>query len=776
MKTLKESIIFCLILWLILIFIIGCSGERFGTIIPENHQPIQSSEVLPFIVSEDRDTITGEGVWGLYQGYIDFEKLEGELVPIRSLGNGSTDSIEVDITAFLRESPCTDCAKIMGLAVDGSGNPIAVIGIKHPFPAGDPTKPATAVNRLDLHLFNVRGFIISDGYAEKKIFGATGKTIGGFTLLSADGLSGEFDTYWDNYYLTESNLHPYVLHYDDYSIGNFDPTNPNGFTDKVNPSGNLVMKMGSDYDQQNYVFKFEYTGSTRLDFFYAVTASYGISAVGKKQRLDPTYRIPQFNSKAASEVRVAEVDDSQLLSGDAGSKCYVTLEVMDINHGVSVGEGIDQMSADSSVIKIDVEIPGVTNPIWSTTAPADFYISGDGRNEPLVYNLQVTNDAAADVGTYTGIVKVVDAFIGNGNLPGNAVYMVPPDQDPTQAFFSVAEWATYTTFDVVVHQACGPISGSITNPNQPSITINDDDTVGFSGQGSSANGGNPITQYKWTWGDGTSFTLGQNVQHKFDNPNCEGNMQQINYTVKLILTDSCQPPNITEVDSVTVTVTCPTCFNYFENFDGGTDGKWDVEDWTIENTDDSSLYYGGWDQYTNHASGPNCTQSMCASGNCYFTSGDNIAEGMSPGFCNDYSGTGHYYLTSPVIDLTLLQVTEVTMTVKHFFNVLNASTRDGCAVYASTNAGVSFPYHVEVLSGEGYNSTFNAGARNGDACFTGFIPAGIVTTTVFNLTPFKGQDEVMIRFEEHNNNMGAIGTPGFPVGWWVDEILIDICP
>jgi hypothetical protein len=224
-----------------------------------------------------------------------------------------------------------------------------------------------------------------------------------------------------------------------------------------------------------------------------------------------------------------------------------------------------------------------------------------------------------------------------------------------------------------------------------------------------------------------------------------------------------------------VTVECPTCINYFEDFDGGTTGSWVVTGWTVENTDDSGLYYGGWDEYNNHLLGPNCSQSMCNSGNCYFTSGDNISQGMSGGFCNDYSGTGHYYLTSPIIDLSRPEVAEITLTINHFFNVLNSTERDGCAVYISTNGGVTFPIHAEVLSGEGYNSTFNGGPRDGNACFTGITSSSGIVTTVFDLSDFARQDEVVIRFEQHNANMGPVGTPGFPVGWWIDDVLINIC-
>ncbi|MBU1023360.1 hypothetical protein KKB99_03635, partial [bacterium] len=147
-----------------------------------------------------------------------------------------------------------------------------------------------------------------------------------------------------------------------------------------------------------------------------------------------------------------------------------------------------------------------------------------------------------------------------------------------------------------------------------------------------------------------------------------------------------------------------------------------------------------------------------------------------PGFCNDYSGPGHYYLISPVLDLSSLSVSQVTMTVWHFYNVLDNPIEDGCALYASINGGTSFPLHVNVTAGNSYNSTFTGGPRNGDACFTGLVPGSVPIQTTFDLTPFINQTNLVLRFEQHTLNSGPIGTPGFPVGWWIDEITIDICP
>ena len=757
-----------------LIIIAGCSSSGDNPVNP-SQTPIDSGELdNVIIVAGAGDSLSGEGILGLYDLHIDLDNLDASLVPVRSGNSGTFDSAETDCTTFLLGTPCADCVQITGISLDSGNRPVVQIGIKHPFPPGDLSGPPSAVNRLDLHVFNVRGFIISDGFEGVVTFSASGKSIPGFDLYNRDGLSGEFDEYWDNLLLTEANLHPYILHFDNYDIGNFDIANENGFADIKNPEGNLVMKMGADLDVQDYVFDIHGTGS--FDFLYALTASYGASAVGKAERLEPTYRIPQFNSKAASEVRVTVVDDSGLFSGQTSSSAKIMLAIMDINHAVTIGEEIDQMSADSSISKFVVEIPGVTDPIWESTSPDLFYVSGDGRTAPLVYDLIVTNDLGASVGTYSGLIGVVDAFTGVGNLEGNAIYGLPPGEDPTEAFFVVDEWVTYTTVSVEVHTSCGPITGSITQPAQSQIEINNGDTVNFNCSGSSANGGDPITEYRWSWGDGTMPSVGQSGSHQFINDNCETTMEPVVYTVTLRLTDSCSPPNVEDIDTLQVTVVCPNCINLYENFDGGTEGDWLVDDWSVENTDNSGLYYGGWDEFSIHNMGMNCDINVCFSGNCYFTSGDNVAQGNPPGFCNDYSGTGHYYLESPVIDMTSLQVSEVSMSVWHFYNVLDNPVPDGCAAYVSIDGGSTFPTQLSILAGETYNDSFTSGLRNGDDCFTGLVTHSSSAETIFNLTPFIGESQVVLRFEQHNNNSGAIGTPGFPVGWWIDEITINICP
>jgi len=153
------------------------------------------------------------------------------------------------------------------------------------------------------------------------------------------------------------------------------------------------MAMGSDYDYKDYVFKLE-DGS--MDFIYVVGCTYAVSSTGKNNRFTPEYRIPQHNKKAASEVRV-DITSNELKAGHISSTAEIAIRVVDISHGVAVGERLDEMLADSSVAAITVDIPQiVSSPITvDISAPSG---SGHSPTDPLVYSATITNELGADSG------------------------------------------------------------------------------------------------------------------------------------------------------------------------------------------------------------------------------------------------------------------------------------------------------------------------------------------------------------------------------------------
>jgi hypothetical protein len=298
-------------------------------------------------------------------------------------------------------------------------------------------------------VFNVEGTVVSN--TTGITFVGLGETTAGFTLVNADGYTPYLDTVLDDIYPTDATVHPYILHFDDYTAGNFDSSNPMGFESVTNPppSGNLVMAMGCDYDYQDYVFSID----GAFDLIYAVGCTYAVSSASKNERFTPEYRIPQHNKKAASEVSV-EIIANNLAEGDIASTADVEIHVVDISHGVAVGENLDEMFADSSVDGITIEVPGVeTGPIIvDISSPTG---TGHDPSDPLVFAATITNTASGVQGTYTGLVKVIDSYsTGLNELPllngMDGIERVGPIENPLTGLFDISEFATYALFEIPV--------------------------------------------------------------------------------------------------------------------------------------------------------------------------------------------------------------------------------------------------------------------------------------------------------------------------------------
>jgi len=464
--------------FVILIFAIfaGCSGGNSLVTLPGHGSDTFSSNTLPVGVSDrfsDGSPASGMGVLGLFNLSVDPVNATAELASLRQ--TALTDVLEiVDITNFLQMAPCYDCAKIGSVSLDADGNLVVSIGIKHPFPAGDPFKPISGKNRGDLHVFNIEGTIVSNlaGYS----FAELGETTAGFTLVNADGYTPYLDTVLDGIYPTDATIHPYILHFDDYTAGNFDASNPMGFASVTDPppSGNLVMAMGCDYDYQDYVFDIDGT----IDFIYAVGCTYAVSSASKNERFNPEYRVPQHNKKAASEVSV-EIISNDLEGGDVLSSAVIRVNVVDINHDVAVGENLDEMLADSSVSAITIDAPGIETNILNVDVSSPTG-TGHDPSDPLAFGAIMMNTANASEGTYNCLVKVTDSYAPGLNesllLNGmDGIERVDPLDNPLEGLFDIAEFATYQTFTIDVAETVtsifvdnshpGPLyDGTRTNP------------------------------------------------------------------------------------------------------------------------------------------------------------------------------------------------------------------------------------------------------------------------------------------------------------------------
>ena len=506
-RQVAEMKFYILLILSIMLVYAGCSSGAtpiapFGMDQDANQTGISSGNMPVAVIDRfpDGSPASGYGFTGLFSMHLDKTVVSAELTALRA--TSTTDVLEVvDITNFLSLAPCTDCARIQSVSLDTDDNLVVSIGLKHPFVAGDPLKPISGKNRADLHVFNVEGVIVSNAVGVP--FAGLGNTIADVNLVSVDGYTSYLDTPLDDIYPTDATIHPYVLHFDDYTSGNFAAENLMGFESVTDPppSGNLIMAMGCDYDWQDYVFDM----SGELDFIFAIGCTYAVSSAEKNERFTPEFRIPQHNKKAASEVSV-EFVTNDLAAGDPLSSAELLISVLDINHGVVVGENLDEMKADSSVSGISVEVPGVTNGVIAGLAVPT---GGNGRDpaDPLTFTITFNNDLSAGENVYPGLVKVTDAYSpGLNELPllnsQDGIKRVDPSLNPLDGLYALDEFATYMTFDTIIAEECGPIvEGSFASaPNCEDqvigdIEIIDGETVSFSATGFSSM--NASVFYDW---------------------------------------------------------------------------------------------------------------------------------------------------------------------------------------------------------------------------------------------------------------------------------------
>lgn len=489
---------------LVVLSALSCSSIKDTPVSPTNLN--QSEKLLPVLLTEVDQTglpVSSSGSLGLFNLTIDADNLTADLISLRGLG--STDVVEfVDITNFLQIAPCTDCVKIKSVTLNTDDNVVLAIGIKHPFGAGDPIKPITGRNRADLHVFNIEGTLISN--ESGTTFPATGETSAAFKLMNPSGYSSYLSNVIDEVIATDATIFPYILHFDDYSSGNFDPSSETGFTNVTTPgpSGNLVMPMGSDYDYKDYVFDLS---SGSIDLIFAVGCTYPLTTEGKATRFNPEYRVPQHNKKAASEVWV-EITSGGLLAGDIISTVSLAINAVDINHGVLVGEGLDQMHADSSVSAIIIEAPGIQNGTINVdiSSPTG---TGHSHADPLVYSCEITNALGALEGTYSALVKVVDSYPTGENTPPllDGIGRVGPTQNPIENSFSIIEFATYCVFYLEVGGGNEDPDANLLPAGQ---VISPGESILWDASGSSDSDGT-ITTYEFDFfledGDISNFTI-----------------------------------------------------------------------------------------------------------------------------------------------------------------------------------------------------------------------------------------------------------------------------
>jgi len=525
----------------------GCSKGIDSPLTPDNitqgiKSPSTALDNLPIAFSDSLPDggSTGIGALGVFDVNLDPVELTADISSLRT-GSAIGDSYIVDISNFLSITPCADCVKIDSISINTDENIVVRFAIRHPFKAGNLGEPPSAINRLDLHVFDVFGILHFPG--ESVTFPLSGKVLSPVRLVNADGYTDRFDERIDLFFPTEGDLHPYKVMALDPCNGNYDPSSELGFTNILAPTGHNVLPMGGDFQYSDFEIQFQ--NSDALSFTLVVTAAYGHSAK-KNDRLYPVYCLPEFHRKEAWKVDV-EVTENTLFHGMADTYCNLAIEVWDWNHGANVDPELtqkDSIKAESDVVSVAIEIPGVAlNPVIASGP-----VGGDGQTAPLEFSAQVFNTAAGEYGMKQGLVKVIDSRIPGLNAGGVGECV---DRDGV-TIFPLNEFATYQTFEVEVSTPA-PIPVIDTMPDPPEVYPNE--SITYDGSNSYDNE-TTIVSYEWDFDyDGETF----DVNYTGPTPpsqQSENNHNTDNYevTIALRVTDNDSPIQYSAIGTRIITV------------------------------------------------------------------------------------------------------------------------------------------------------------------------------------------------------------------------------
>ncbi len=752
---------------LMFLVVIGCSSRDSNPIAPPGadyglQAGIDSESAFPLIVSDtdkNGNPLGGVGTLGCFFGSLNLNTLEASFTPMRESSNALNDSLIVDITNFLAITPCTDCIKLSGVAIDENGNPVLKIGVKHPFAAGVKSEPPSPTNRLDLHVFSPRGFIISDGVVGGgfKNFESLKQKIPAWRLLNACGYAGEFDDKWDDLLETTATIHPFILHFDDYSIGNFATGAESGFTNIVMPTGNTIMRMGCDYDYKDYVLQFPADAGEIFTFIYSLNVSYGLSAQGKSEWLYPRYRVPQYCQKSATLVGLNEINN-HLDDVNETSWADLYIEVLDINHKVAVDDTIEKleiekMDYESSILSISIEAPDICDTTVEITDIEAAFQGGSSTNkqDPLRFLARIENEKLAPIGTYTGLIKVLDSYPNNANanIDGNTIPRVYPWEDPGDFVFTTEEWATYGVFEYTISLgnrapncelllASNLVLGGATIDAQPGAGTNDPDgeivlyeyDMDYDGEIFNVDASNT---------DGASVTLGP-----YENDT------GINFdlTVAMRLTDNGEDAqSVICTANLTVVYFSPIIF--FDDFDENS------ENWQF----DADKFWGITNGFLSSSGGPGaqaegqgCYGDSIDGGENFATSRSIVVPAMPEGYAMVRLTINHSYDTE-IFDFNPFDFT------------------DDCDVWVKPQIGAQ--YKLITTDGQLYStSEITSSGGPSFAGVMGIDPAFgadyIGWDSIFDDPTLAGKT-IKIKFRQQADD----GIDNCRGGWWIDSVTLE---
>lgn len=330
------------------------------------------------------------------------------------------DTFDVDISDFLRSSPCRDCLQITGLSLQGPDLLDVGITIAHPFPS--------LVARKDLHVFDARLIVAGDTAPPLSVpglpVGITGTpdaVISAGLVANADGYTSFFDGALEDFLALQglwspdaTNLKPYIVLWEDHTSPNASAAAPTGWNDVDAPRGFNVFPMGgaaSDPRAASTLSVRLTPGAPAISVLLAVDVAYGQSAV-RATRLTPKYFLPLFSRAEAWKVETALLTNN-LVAGQPLSDALLQVEVYDWQGASAADPGfdpsaspLDALPVESDVRQVMVHVPGLLNaPI---TQPGSLRTGSGVPGDPFLYLFSITNQLSAGTGDYLAVVRVVD--------------------------------------------------------------------------------------------------------------------------------------------------------------------------------------------------------------------------------------------------------------------------------------------------------------------------------------------------------------------------------
>ncbi|HYE80402.1 MAG TPA: hypothetical protein VEI97_20705, partial [bacterium] len=217
----------------------------------------------------------GTGVLGIYELALDFQAAAATLTPVmprepQAIG----DLYTLDITPYLRGTPCGDCFKLQAIGLDPAGSLIADFALRHPFP--------DTGRRMDLDIFDARAIVISPGtdlFPGSPLVHLDGdgggdlQVSGNFDLLlNADGYTPHFDgkvtdpRYFNPPLSIPGTVNPFIQFFTE-----SDPA-PTG---TGLPIANHRFAQGAVADVQRFRFNAPNDGLTQIRVVVVLEAQYG---------------------------------------------------------------------------------------------------------------------------------------------------------------------------------------------------------------------------------------------------------------------------------------------------------------------------------------------------------------------------------------------------------------------------------------------------------------------------------------------------------------------